>query len=250
MIVTVSTHACSHELSQRITKIFQSENKVSLEHVIADVLMRNNLGDEPEHERATDKNVEAIVTKHRQRAAVGLKKYGVTTERTDLTISQWLQHAQDEAMDLAIYLQRLIGEQEPTTYKGPAFQPYHPATARPADSENPLQVWADRKRGVTERDLVNGLAGDRDSFANFKPERPLPWAERMEAMHAIKLLMEASAPYLRRAPHTPRHTCNRLNQVHAAVRHFLKESEWDEALANPACVSDDGPEDSFDLLCG
>jgi hypothetical protein len=57
-----------------------------------------------------DRNVEAVVDKHRSRAAVGLKKYGVTTERTDLTVAQWLQHAQDEAMDLAIYLERLMSD--------------------------------------------------------------------------------------------------------------------------------------------
>jgi hypothetical protein len=235
MIVRVSTLHCAPAISQAITKIFHGDKKIDLEHAIAEVLMQHNLDDEqvatasepsdelpvvfgrqpvihescnsergkecwigdsdsracqrrmnksaqwenrfaeftdenfwpsraaavdfllkcaaqasepqqiwadrkrgiPEHQ---DRNVEAVVEKHRSRAAVVLKKYGVTTERGDLTVAQWLQHAQDEAMDLAIYLQRLIGEQE-------------------------IQ-------------------------------------------------------------------------------------EWDEALANPACVSDDGPEDSFDLLCG
>lgn len=42
-----------------------------------------------------------------QRAAFGLTKYGVTLERTDLTLDQWLCHAQEEAMDLACYLERL-----------------------------------------------------------------------------------------------------------------------------------------------
>jgi hypothetical protein len=55
-----------------------------------------------------DRNVQAVIDKHTNRAEVGLKKYGVTTERGDLTIAQWLQHAQDEAMDLAIYLERLM----------------------------------------------------------------------------------------------------------------------------------------------
>lgn len=42
-----------------------------------------------------------------QRAAFGLTKYGVTLERTDLTLDQWLCHAQEEAMDLACYLERI-----------------------------------------------------------------------------------------------------------------------------------------------
>lgn len=42
------------------------------------------------------------------RSAVGVKKYGTTLGRTDLTRKQWLTHARDEAMDMALYLQRLI----------------------------------------------------------------------------------------------------------------------------------------------
>jgi hypothetical protein len=55
-----------------------------------------------------DKNVCDVVRKHVERAGHGLNKYGVTTERTDLTRAQWLQHLQDELMDGAIYLQRLL----------------------------------------------------------------------------------------------------------------------------------------------
>ena len=40
----------------------------------------------------------------------GLQKYGVTTERDDLSYRDWLIHAQEEAMDLAVYLQRLIND--------------------------------------------------------------------------------------------------------------------------------------------
>lgn len=44
------------------------------------------------------------------RAEFGLMKYGVSTERGDLTHKQWLIHAQEEAMDLAVYLQRIIDD--------------------------------------------------------------------------------------------------------------------------------------------
>lgn len=56
----------------------------------------------------TDSNVISVRQKMATRARLGLNKYGVTTERTDLTRLQWLQHAQDEAMDLAVYLEKLI----------------------------------------------------------------------------------------------------------------------------------------------
>lgn len=51
---------------------------------------------------------QAVIEKIQYRADFGLNKYGVSMERTDLTKLEWLQHAQDEAMDAAIYLQKLI----------------------------------------------------------------------------------------------------------------------------------------------
>jgi hypothetical protein len=55
-----------------------------------------------------DKNVQQVRQKLADRAEFGMMKYGVSTERTDLSAKQWLIHAQEEAMDLAVYLQRLI----------------------------------------------------------------------------------------------------------------------------------------------
>lgn len=60
--------------------------------------------------KKTDKNVDSVREKMRLRAEVGLSKYGVSTERSDLTHKQWLIHAQEEAMDLAIYLERIISD--------------------------------------------------------------------------------------------------------------------------------------------
>ena len=59
--------------------------------------------------RVIDKNVESVRQKLMDRAITGHKKYGCTTERTDLTNKQWLIHAQEEAMDFCIYLEKLIG---------------------------------------------------------------------------------------------------------------------------------------------
>ena len=49
-----------------------------------------------------------VCKKIQQRAEVGKKKYGVTVETADLSRLEWLIHAQEEAMDLAVYLQKLI----------------------------------------------------------------------------------------------------------------------------------------------
>lgn len=49
-----------------------------------------------------------VCEKIQKRASVGLKKYGVSMEDEQLSRIKWLIHAQQEAMDLAIYLQKLI----------------------------------------------------------------------------------------------------------------------------------------------
>lgn len=50
---------------------------------------------------------ERVIDKIRSRAAVGESKYGVTMERTDLNLLQWLTHLQEELMDAAIYVEKL-----------------------------------------------------------------------------------------------------------------------------------------------
>ena len=44
----------------------------------------------------------------RERRAMGLKKYGVSLDNAGLTSVQLLQHAKEEALDFAEYLQTLI----------------------------------------------------------------------------------------------------------------------------------------------
>lgn len=66
-------------------------------------------------DRGIDANVDAVRDKMKRRAQMGLAKYGVTTERDDLTTLQWLNHAQEEAMDMCVYLQRLIRDVEKRT---------------------------------------------------------------------------------------------------------------------------------------
>jgi hypothetical protein len=38
----------------------------------------------------------------------GLKEYGTTMDRTDLSQDEWMQHAYEEALDLALYLKKLL----------------------------------------------------------------------------------------------------------------------------------------------
>ena len=57
-----------------------------------------------------DKIVKKVINKFKQRSEIGIKKYNTTLERTDLTTLDWINHAQEEAMDFILYLERLKQE--------------------------------------------------------------------------------------------------------------------------------------------
>lgn len=69
-----------------------------------------------------------LIAELQARDRKGFTKYGTTLDRTDLTRLQWLQHAKEEALDLAGYLERQIimeqsGENTQTTLSTKSPQP-------------------------------------------------------------------------------------------------------------------------------
>lgn len=57
-----------------------------------------------------DSITHALCRRLHDRAALGLNKYGTTLADAPLTVAQVLRHAQEEALDLAAYLERLLQE--------------------------------------------------------------------------------------------------------------------------------------------
>ena len=56
---------------------------------------------------STDSIVFSIVSKFVNRSVIGKEKYGTTLDRTDLSVFDWIQHAQEEHMDAILYLEKL-----------------------------------------------------------------------------------------------------------------------------------------------
>jgi hypothetical protein len=52
--------------------------------------------------------VERVRSELLHRAKVGYSKYGVTMMRGDMDLRAWLQSAKEEALDLAVYLERIL----------------------------------------------------------------------------------------------------------------------------------------------
>lgn len=61
-----------------------------------------------------DTIVEAVIEQLNNRSKIGINKYGVTLDRTDLSTLEWIQHAQEEAMDLCLYLEKIKQELKQT----------------------------------------------------------------------------------------------------------------------------------------
>ena len=57
--------------------------------------------------KSKDTIVESVIEQFKQRSEVGINKYGVTLDREDFDTLQWIIEAQQEAMDLCLYLERL-----------------------------------------------------------------------------------------------------------------------------------------------
>lgn len=55
----------------------------------------------------TDSVVFSVIEQFKQRADLGMKKYGTNLDRSDLSILEWIQHAQEEHMDAILYLEKM-----------------------------------------------------------------------------------------------------------------------------------------------
>ena len=54
-----------------------------------------------------DKILDSLIEKYKERSEKGQLKYGTTLERNDLELLDWVNHAQKEAMDYCLYLEKI-----------------------------------------------------------------------------------------------------------------------------------------------
>ena len=51
-----------------------------------------------------------VLAKYYERSETGIKKYGRTLDRDDLSFLDWLTHLQEELMDATLYIEKLKKE--------------------------------------------------------------------------------------------------------------------------------------------
>lgn len=54
-----------------------------------------------------DSIVASVIESFKKRSEQGVLKYGKTLDRNDLSVLDWIQHAQEEHMDAILYLEKL-----------------------------------------------------------------------------------------------------------------------------------------------
>lgn len=58
-----------------------------------------------------------VMAKYYERSQTGIKKYGKTLDRDDLSFIDWLNHLQEELMDATLYIEKLKDEASKTRTK-------------------------------------------------------------------------------------------------------------------------------------
>lgn len=59
-----------------------------------------------------DQIVDSVVNKFGDRSRLGIAKYGTTLDKNKATLTEWLNHLQEELMDATLYIQKLKSELE------------------------------------------------------------------------------------------------------------------------------------------
>lgn len=77
------------------------------------------------------KILDQLITEFQSREQRGLRKYGTSMDRTDLSFDEWLQHFKEELLDGLVYLQKIQN-----LYDTQRFPDYQEADSRISESIN------------------------------------------------------------------------------------------------------------------
>tara|TARA_R110000787_G_scaffold39478_1_gene98889 strand:+ start:846 stop:1136 length:291 start_codon:yes stop_codon:yes gene_type:complete len=89
-------------MSDSIKKYFENENKKDYKDWLEYQWTKNTTAD-----IKTDSVVESVISRFKERSAVGIDKYNTTLEDSTESFKAFLNHAQEEAMDFCLYLEKL-----------------------------------------------------------------------------------------------------------------------------------------------
>jgi histidinol dehydrogenase len=114
-------------------------------------------------EETKDNVVNSVLEAYKKRSNEGIRKYGTTLDRNDLSALEWLQHIQEELMDATLYIEKLKTQEVGITAENVAKAYF--------DSRLEHLAYADQKKCIitgielTDEDTYNRNSGC--PYANF-----------------------------------------------------------------------------------
>ena len=99
-------------MSDSVKKFFESESKEDYNEWMEHQWTKNSTHlldskDKVVQDVKTDSVVESVISRFKERSAVGIDKYNTTLEDSTESFKAFLNHAQEEAMDFCLYLEKL-----------------------------------------------------------------------------------------------------------------------------------------------
>jgi hypothetical protein len=91
------------ELEEKIKRELETKLKGELENE----KLKESKVNETDTVYKPDSIVSSVMNKFLERSKMGKEKYGTDLDRTDLSLYDWIVHAQDEHMDAILYLEKI-----------------------------------------------------------------------------------------------------------------------------------------------
>ena len=85
---------------------FKETNSLYIKFKIENMQIKDTMSEWIETQ-VKDSVVQSVINKFKQRSEIGIKKYGTTMDRDDLTRDEWITHISEELMDALLYLEKL-----------------------------------------------------------------------------------------------------------------------------------------------
>jgi hypothetical protein len=95
------------EIEARVTKELEKKYKNELEEKLIKLENEVTNKENKNTEYKLDSVVTSVINKFMERSKIGKEKYGTDLDRNDLSLYEWILHAQEEHMDAILYLEKI-----------------------------------------------------------------------------------------------------------------------------------------------
>lgn len=137
----------------------------------------------------SDPIIESVIEKLRSRSVRGLDKYGVGLDREDLSVVEWLTHAQEELMDAVGYLEKLITVMGGKKPKEPVYGPPPPTLQKQWELERET-VGKLLELGQLKQGIKSATVVEAQDTARYILATTIAWDDPTVSSHGTVQMFE------------------------------------------------------------